>query len=619
MLKICPWCLSLEVDTFCGQCSRKPGDSAPMFYLTLGWSRSRAFEKVLAEFEGEEGYSYRELGEEVIHSIPLYSMDDVRSKLKKYDKTLKWKETNLKINSGKEFDSTSGPYNCFVRLMTENQSPCNEKSECPFSPFPIFSLIKKPADILSYIYRDENGNLIDIAEEIPDGALLRLFIADIVSNEDVLMCPVYRSLLSMMTVKVFPEDIPWAHFASDVQIALREGRLLLDSEGNWSHIKPATEDLKYEAIETSYLGPGAQWGTVVGEHELISVDDNLIIMPQNKKVASWPRARSTARTSDGRIIIQPHFNLNEATNFVILDPGDLSKVTIGPFPQPWTTDKTLETFSWLVERKGNYLLQKGRFLWGSEKPVMMVTDSMKIPGDVNHLRVNSKMAAVSFSDNTLLITDYAENTEVFAFQDIKCIEWLNDDELAVLWGNGRRISFIKEFVRSDYYLLVKAREMASTITGNVIITGNHRIMEVSPAGEILDYRHDSHGTFIPSRQGYLHRKSDSVSWHQLDNTVLKDVFPSDDIDEILVVECPLEKMPGKNELSLFMDLVMILRSGYSPEEYTKTVRRLWDEAPAAVRKDLNKLTRAFPWLKNVVKGKSNWTGTICSLEELVSI
>lgn len=618
MLKICPSCLSLEVEAHCGNCSKPADEKSPIFFLALGWSRSRDFEKILKEFEKEEGYSYRELGEEVIHSIPLYTQEQIVSVLKKYEKTLKWKETNLKIPSGEVFDQTQGSFNCFIKMMTEDQSPCKEKHECPYSPIPVFSIMSNPKEIFHYIYRDDAGNRIQIEEEIPDDALLRLFMSDILNFENVLMCPVYRGLITLMAAKVFPAEVPWAFFASDVGSALKKGMLLLNSDGHYSRLLQKNKVITWDKYETKWVGPGNKWAARIGEKELVSQDDNILMMPDSVKVASWPRARSAAMTTEGRTIILPHFDLNEANDFVILNPENSESIVIGPFPQPWSTDKHLRQVAWVLDKSVNREIFWGQFFWTSEIPTIIVTGSREVDKEPVHLRINSEAIAASFTDNTLWLHNFSGKDHEFQFQDIRSIEWLTDNEIAILWGNGRRISFIKDFKRSDYYLLIKADEMASTISGNVIITGRNRIVEISPNGTVLDNLYDKNAKFVPCRQGYLYRSTGSVSWHTLDDTKVSDVFPEEQPDDVIIVETGDLKNAPEDVVDLLVSLVVYLKQGHQPEEYSEVIKRLWEEAPKKIKPELKKLASTFPFIADAVKGKSSKI-PIKSLDELVAI
>jgi hypothetical protein len=158
----------------------------------------------------------------------------------------------------------------------------------------------------------------------------------------------------------------------------------------------------------------------------------------------------------------------------------------------------LKNFAFLEEDFDGQKIYTGQFVWNSFTPSMMVDTEVEIDGLVSQIKIEENSLAAILDKHELFVK-MGRNKERYSLHHINTFHFLNKYLIVVLWGNGRKISFIsRNGERKDYYLLLKAKQIQSTIEGNVILVFSHRIMEMSPQGEILDYKHDYNNQYHAS-------------------------------------------------------------------------------------------------------------------------
>jgi hypothetical protein len=454
-----------------------------------------------------------------------------------------------------------------------------------------------PEEIISLISEKYNT--------LSDTGLIKLFITELLENKTLLFCPFYRTLVSLAAEKLFPGIGPlWSFLYSDVKESLTNGHLIIDSDGNYLPMGDPTDNVVYDTTTPTYISSRARWAAVNGSLELVSDGSSIYKMPEKEVVAPWPALSSILETTRGRYLLFPPDGFNEDEFMVMEENGE--SFPVGPFKAPWAMDSKLEKFIFAEHlQSGMSIVKRGDCFWNSSLPTLLVDEIFEVQGRITRLITSSKSVALSTEKNMVLYR-LGENEKEELFTGLVSMHFLGEDELVLLWGSGSRITFINdEKGRRDYFLLIKGDELHSTTSGNVIIVFPSHILEVSPDGEILDYKWGPDSIYFTTAQGYLEKKNKEVTWHFLDRTVISDDFPEEKPDDILVVSLPkMDDDVPRSEKELLIELLIYLNSFYEEEEYRDQVRRLWKQAPRKVKKELSAMENRFEWFKNFRKNKT---------------
>jgi hypothetical protein len=648
LLTICPSCLSLQGGNLCSKCGNDLQDTnkKPMFYLKIGWSRSRDFETILEMMQKEEGYKYYEIGEEVSHAIPIHNLNESGKILDKYEKALNWKETVLQTPEGKILDPEDPVVSCFIKMIREGTAPCKDEQRCPYTNIPLLKLVEHPELLQDYIfmktiqarktnthgenhYVDSAGNKheapLDQEEEMKleeekqasIKTLVRLFLSDLLNQPELFPCPFFRTMISLLTQNALPKLADyWPFLVEDVEKALETGSLIIGRDGNYLPMKEVTPDIIYEFFETTHIPAEAKWGAASQDLQFANIDDRIYIVPEKQKIAEWPEISSIKETTDDRLVLIPPTKLRDAVNFIVINKKQDAMFKIGPFPHPWNVDSRLKNFAFLEEDFDGQKIYTGQFVWNSFTPSMMVDTEVEIDGLVSQIKIEENSLAAILDKHELFVK-MGRNKERYSLHHINTFHFLNKYLIVVLWGNGRKISFIsRNGERKDYYLLLKAKQIQSTIEGNVILVFSHRIMEMSPQGEILDYKHDYNNQYHATAQGYLRKEKEKTWWHYLDRTKIRDILPEQKFEDIQINYLPksLSRINVKNT-ELMAELLILLNNYCEEEEYLSKIEQLWEEAPEPVKKQLDEMASSFDWLQDFRNKKGSWPVKSEYLEE----
>ncbi len=627
MFKICPGCLSPEGGLFCAVCGvdLTRQRSVPLFYLKVGWSRSRDFEKILRLLREEQGYRYKEVGEEVAHLIPVWTLKQAKEVLVKYEKALKWKETSFQLESGTSFSPLHEIALCFMRLVVEGISPCQEGRGCPY----------ERNSLVAFLGEGEHGTdgsllttLAGRSEGLHENAVKTLFLVDLMDNATLTFCPFYRSMVSVAATAYSERDPElWSFYSQKVRDALARGSLILDPQGallqmGTAPCGPEAGRIKYESVNAGHISHRVAWGAKSGSLELISDGSTLYRMPGKIPLGLWERAAAVAPTSRGRFVVTPPKVSHDATTFLVLGrEREVPPVSLGPFPVPWGLDPSFTQFAFFASGGQDSGSTKPVVHWGSahfatSTPTLVTRKRIPLEGELHSLRLTS--CSLALHQTIGWDEGREEQIEVFcgdregerlSFERVLDYQFLGEEELVVLSGVGRQITFWShEEGRRDYVLLLKAERVQSTSSGNVVLQFEHALLEMSPRGRVLDYRAEEEARYLVSSEGYLRVRQEEVTWHFLDPITLEDCFPDTSPERLLHVE--FDHFPEgieKAQLELFVELALLLKSYYSPEQYKEQVKRLYTQAPARVRKEITRLERTMEWLGKFRKNKrSTW-------------
>ncbi|MBU1535025.1 hypothetical protein KKF84_06880 [Myxococcota bacterium] len=607
MLEICPGCLSPEDGAYCSLCGTALGapDKVPLFFLKVGWSRSRDFERILEMLKEERGYRYVEQGEELVHIIPVPSIREARALLIKYEKALKWKETSFELVGGKSFSPLADVSLCFMRLIVEGVSPCREGSGCPFSR-------NSMADVL-----EGSGD-----DKLSREALRRLFLVDLLDNQELLFCPFYRTMVgsAASAFDELPKGV-WSFYTNELRHAMESGHLIIESSGETVPMLESPPEIEYDFVSPYHIPRDVSWGLVNGGLEMIADGNSLVRLPYRQPVSTWDRAASVLETTRGRFAVLPDASSSES-EFVVLpeDPDDQTLTVVGPFPIPWSLDPLLASFAFVMPREKldgqeGQVMVTGDVDWNPAAPVFWIMQEYPIEGEVAVVRLlsgNTAWLARGIDPETrdrwerITVITSGGRAEL-SFIGVISFQLLGPGSLAVLWGKGRKISFWNaQGGRQDHTLLFRATELFATVTGNLIVQFEHAILEMSPNGEILDYRSEPGARYHVSSQGYLRVVAEEdPTWHFLEHSVIEDMLPQHSKVGILLVrqgEVPERPLGAAGDM--FIQLLALLKTYSTKTEYRDKIRQLWQQAPRKVQKDLRKMDAALPWLLRFRKNKT---------------
>ncbi len=585
-MKICPSCHSPEGWEHCPRCGRVfEGSREPLFVCTLGWSRSKEYEGILARFQAEPGYSCRETAEEILHQVPVADLAAAEALVKRYGRAMLWKETRFDTVSGETFD-LHGPVGvCFLRHVLEGSAPCLREEPCPFlGPM-------KPVE----------GGVIGAFQ----------LAAHLISQPQALFCP-YSWELVRRAAALLPEPAVGPFVAARTREALDEGLLLIDSAGVFT-TRRTDPDCLYEVKTPEHIPVGATWAAMSGDQELAVVDDQLRLYPDPEKVAHWLSASLVAPTTRGRHVAVPAMQSTEP-GFLVFERGR-TPVRCGPFPMPFAVDPQVRHVAYVTAGGGHEPAQVVLVGLVSEvsEPFWVRLHSWPAPESVRQLVTEGEAVAI-LAESCEVSFLAGETIGRQTFPECSQICFAGPEVLAVLWQDGWKLTLWNaDGRRDDFSLLLPANQLFPTSAGNLVCVCPGRITEISAAGEILDFRCGK--ALWMSARGYMERTGDGFSWHVLDQTPVEDRFWDEQPAAMKVAGLPAGTDLSLRQAGLMLELVSYFLFSSMPRMESGGWTRLRDAAPAKVRRELDATLRAYPWLSRLDGPVDQWPISETVLDE----
>ena len=558
----------------------------PLFVCTLGWSRSREYEGILARFSAEPGYACHETAEEILHQVPLADLPAVEALVTRYGRAMLWKETRLETATGVGLD-LHGPVGvCFLRRILESSAPCLRDEPCPFQ-----------------------GNLEGSGPGMV--AALRL-AAHLMTRPEALACPYGWALIRRAAGAALDDEATGPFVAARARRALEEGRILLDGDGNFTPLR-ADPSCRYEVKVPAGIPPGATWAAMSGELELAVVDDQLRAYPDGERVAPWLSAALVAPTTRGRHVVVPSVQSAEQ-GFLVFEPGK-PPIQCGPFPLPFAVDPRLRHVAFLHAPGGTPQVVLVELVSGVCEPFWLRKSAWPAPESVRQLVTDGEAVAILDEAGTVSVFRAGEPPRRERFTACTQVCFAGPDVLAVLWEDGARLTLWRgDGGRDDFHLLLSASALYPTCAGNLVCVCPGRITEISPAGEILDFRCGS--ALWMSARGYMERDGGGFTWHALDQAPIVDGFWDRQPAAMKVVGLPDGVDAAGPKAALMMELVAYFLSSPLPRVEPGGWTRLRSQAPPAIRRELDSLLVQVPWLAGFDGPPETWPVTETILGDL---
>ena len=586
-MKICPSCHSPEGWEYCPRCGRVYENSPdPLFVCTLGWSRSREYEGILARFQTEPGYSCRETAEEILHQVPLADLPAAEGLVRRYGRAMLWKETRFDTVSGDSFD-LHGPVGvCFLRHVLENSAPCLRDEPCPFL-----------------------GPMVPVESGVTGTFQLA---AHLLSQAQALFCPFSWELVRRAS-DFLPEPVMGPFVAARTREALEEGLLLIDSAGAFTPRRTDPGCL-YEVKTPEHIPAGATWAAMSGDQELAVVDDQLRFYPEPEKVAHWLSASLVAPTTRGRHVAVPALQSTEP-GFLVFERGQ-TPIRCGPFPMPFAVDPQVRHVAYVTAGGGPEPAQVVvvGLASGVSEPFWVRLHAWPAPESVRQLVTEGETVAILDESGEVSLFQAGEPVRRQTFAGCSQICFSGPEVLAVLWKDGWKLTLWRsDDRREDFSLLLPVQALFPTSGGNLVCASTGRITEISAAGEILDFR--TGNALWMSARGYMERTSSGFSWHVLDQTPVEDLFWDDQPPAMKVAGLPAGTDLKLPQAPLMLEIVSYFLFSSMPRTEPGGWTRLHDEAPPKVRRELDVTQRAYPWLAQLDASMDQWPVTETVLDE----
>ncbi len=583
-MPVCPSCLSLESAAWCARCgARADVPQGPLFWCTLGWSRSRDYEAILRSFKAEDGYRCVETAEEILHQVPLSDIAAMESFIRRFPRAMLWKETRLETPGGIAF-SLHGPVGaCFLRRVLDRAAPClQEAPSCPF---------------LGDMQFPESG--------AAGAAQLAAFLA---LHPDAHACPYARSLIDAAFSRYCPAQLaPFA--AARARLALESGRIVMTQEGDFTPRVPGADP--WPTRPCPDIPAEATWAAASGHLQLAVVDDQLRLYPSGRKLAPWLSAAMVAPTRDGRHAAVPAPQSADA-HFLVFDE-QAGVLACGPFPLPFALDSRMRHAAFTSGSAGKTRrVVLAAYVGGVAEPFWLQTGAWELPEPARLLACERGVVGVLSDSDQVFRLDAGGTTARRHFPQCLQIAILDDGQMAVLWQDGWRLTFWNETSMRDFSLLVPARRIIPSRDAHLVLVSAGRITEIGPDGTVADFRCAE--ALWMSRRGYMEKTPDGYLWHVLDDVPLHGEFWQNAPGIVWVAE-PAGNVRIRTEDPAFPLVAELISYFISGAREAGALGRLLENAPGHVRRELERLLKRHPWLRGFDGPAEEWPVSARPLED----
>lgn len=589
-MRVCPSCLSLESATYCVHCgTRIDSPNNPLFWCTLGWSRSKEYESILRQFQAENGYRCVETVEEILHQVPLFDITATESFIRRFARAMLWKETRFETKSGIIFDLHSLVGNCFLRRVTAAATPClQETPSCPFL-----------------------GDLQSPETSITGAVQLA---ASLLQHPEVQCCPYARRLTETAFYAFCTDDqAPFAVAAA--RRGLENGSIVLTQHGAFT---PRTQGaVPWPTRLCPDIPSNATWAACSGHLQLAVVEDQLRMYPSGNKVAPWLSASLVAPTLDGRHVGIPAPHAADPFFLVFDELGN--SLSCGPFPLPFALDFRLQHVAFAYSREqSDCTVTFAAFVGNVNEPFWLQMSSWVLPEPVRQLVCETETVAALTDNDTVWYFDTSKKKEHRHFPKCLQITFLENKTLAILWQNGWQLTFWNTASIQDFSLLIPAKRIFPTQDGNVVAVASGRITEINTNGVVVDFRCAE--ALWMSRRGYMEQTPNGYVWHILDDAPIHGDFWKNTPTTFWLVS-PTKDVHICRDEPLYPLVTEVISYFLStlPTPLEGTLTHLIQSAPKHVHQEFQQLLQRYPWIRAFDGPVENWPMIVQQIEDFQNI